>query len=86
MFNVLVTYLLPDEVYMHVEQFKHVPRVGEFIQVGQGFENQQYRIIQVVHVLVAEKGGQEPYLYSVSVEKCSIPHPIILRLEDEAGG
>lgn len=78
MHRVMVTFLLPGDVYMNIEEFEHLPRVGEFIRIGQ-----DYRVVQVVHVLVAPTVGPKESLCGVSVEKCSLSHQAFLKPEDE---
>lgn len=60
---------------MDVEEFFHVPRLGEFIVVGHS-ECQTYQVVQVVH-----SSHQYGYDYAVTAEKSQLSHKIELRSE-----
>jgi hypothetical protein len=72
-FKVLLTTVeREDDVFMDVEEFTCVPRVGEFVTLGRE-AGQIYRIVQVVHCL-----GQYGYDFGVTVEPSQLSHPVIL--------
>lgn len=76
----LTTIEAKDDSYMDVEEFDHVPRVGEYVAIGR-HEPQVYRVVQIVHCL-----DQYGYSYAATVEPAQLSHRAVLNPTDARDG